>query len=356
MDHGDVELPFPTVEVLVSWGTAVLHVAHLTPPRPFYVGESWSLPCDVALPPAILGAKRAPVVLVDGEAVRLLVLPGAEGTVTLPGRPDIPLRAWMEQGEPRRHEGIRGAYEIGLPRGARVIFELGGVVFQVTHGFTGGAVARGLRAKGVQRPMMFAAALHLGLLAGSAFAMPRLGPTDTDDLSSDSLYVFKSTPIVDGDGPEPQEEPETGRDPTDPDRGQSCRCRDEEGSMGDPASAAAGHRYGVAGPADNPDPHLARRSHPFVSAAFTFVPMIGTDPPPGGAPHAPTAPWGRDDSLGNDPRSARGNMWGETIDASFGRWGTPQGNHGPIHRFDLSGTAGGGPTDTERAGALPGSG
>ena len=41
----------------------------------------------------------------------------------------------------------------------------------------------------------------------------------------------------------------------------------------------------------------------------------------GGDPNAPTAPWGRDDSLGNDPLSARGNMWGDTIGDSFGAGG-----------------------------------
>ena len=36
----EVELPYvQAVEVMVLWGTNVLHVSHLTPPRSFYVGE-----------------------------------------------------------------------------------------------------------------------------------------------------------------------------------------------------------------------------------------------------------------------------------------------------------------------------
>ena len=36
----EVELPhLQAVEVMVLWGTNVLHVSHLTPPRTFYVGE-----------------------------------------------------------------------------------------------------------------------------------------------------------------------------------------------------------------------------------------------------------------------------------------------------------------------------
>ena len=41
----------------------------------------------------------------------------------------------------------------------------------------------------------------------------------------------------------------------------------------------------------------------------------------GGDPNAPTAPWGREDSLGTDPLSARGNMWGDAIGDSFGAGG-----------------------------------
>ncbi|APR79240.1 Hypothetical protein A7982_04587 [Minicystis rosea] len=41
----------------------------------------------------------------------------------------------------------------------------------------------------------------------------------------------------------------------------------------------------------------------------------------GGDPNAPTAPWGRDDSQGSDPLSARGNMWGSEIGDAFGAGG-----------------------------------
>jgi hypothetical protein len=50
----------------------------------------------------------------------------------------------------------------------------------------------------------------------------------------------------------------------------------------------------------------------------------------GGDPNAPTAPWGKDDSVG-DPSSAQGNMWGGAIGDSFGAGG-----------LGLSGIGGGG--------------
>ena len=41
----------------------------------------------------------------------------------------------------------------------------------------------------------------------------------------------------------------------------------------------------------------------------------------GGSPNALTAPWGREDSLGEDPKSALGNMWGDAIGDAVGAGG-----------------------------------
>ena len=73
------------------------------------------------------------------------------------------------------------------------------------------------------------------------------------------------------------------------------------------------------GPQDNPDPHIARQAALREAAEFGMIGLLNTGA--GGDPNAPTAPWGRDDSLGNDPMSARGNMWGDSIGDSFGAGG-----------------------------------
>ncbi|RLB60954.1 MAG: hypothetical protein DRI90_12530, partial [Deltaproteobacteria bacterium] len=64
--------------------------------------------------------------------------------------------------------------------------------------------------------------------------------------------------------------------------GAGTRARGEEGAMGESLPRLSGNRYGVAGPADNPD--------------FGMVGVLNAGA--GGDPDAPTAPWGRDDSLG----------------------------------------------------------
>jgi hypothetical protein len=60
----------------------------------------------------------------------------------------------------------------------------------------------------------------------------------------------------------------------------------------------------------------------------------------GGDPNAPTAPWGRETSLGQDAFSARGNMFGDTLGESLGNGGldltgTGEGGGGPSHNIGL---------------------
>ena len=67
------------------------------------------------------------------------------------------------------------------------------------------------------------------------------------------------------------------------------------------------------------DPHIARASAIRDAAEFGMIGLLNSGA--NGDPNAPTAPWGRDDSLGNDPASARGNQWGADIGDSFGAGG-----------------------------------
>jgi Mg-chelatase subunit ChlD len=101
--------------------------------------------------------------------------------------------------------------------------------------------------------------------------------------------------------------------------GTGTRAKGEEGSMGASARGASGERFGVAGPADSPDPHIARQGALRDAQEFGMIGLMNSGA--GGDPNAPVAPWGRDDSLGTDPLSARGNQWGAAIGDSFGAGG-----------------------------------
>jgi hypothetical protein len=355
----------PLLTIVVRWGADVLHVVHRSPPDSFLVGESARPPFGYAVPAALLGVERAHLVRVDESRreVWLVVLPRAVGAIEEERKPSVSLRSWIDAGRAERHDGVRGAYELRMPLGSRAIVELGALVFEVELGretwpAEDAVVAPAPPAVGASKiaPAVIAVALHAGVLVGSAFAMPSLTPADEPAPSQD--YVLQRF-FIDGAEREPMTEELPDEDiPTlygdDRELAQEAGGRIEGGSMGEPTSEDDGHHYGVHGPSDNPDPHLARS--PSTMAAWDFT-RGNEDLQWGGDPHAPTVPWGRDDSLGNDATSATANMWGDRIGASFGVAGdsagkrklcSPCGGNGRGPRLVLP-TTGGGATGTEPA-------
>jgi hypothetical protein len=164
-------------------------------------------------------------------------------------------------------------------------------------------------------------AVHIGMLAAMAFFMPPLGGTDEDGVSADQQYMIQQ--YLQAAAEKEMEEKETEQvsenNADNKEGGTGTRAKGEEGSMGNPNSKSSGNRYGVQGPADNPDPHIARQAALRDAAEFGMIGLLNSGA--GGDPNAPTAPWGRDDSLGSDALSARGNMWGDQIGDSFGAGG-----------------------------------
>jgi hypothetical protein len=85
--------------------------------------------------------------------------------------------------------------------------------------------------------------------------------------------------------------------------------------MGDRSHAPANRRYAIKGNAAPHESQLSRQAALAEAASFGMISVLAGDP------NAPTAPWGRDLSLGSDPSSARGSMWGPEIGEAFGAGG-----------------------------------
>lgn len=314
-----------TVEVMILWDQMVLHVQHLTPPRSYYVGEEQgkNFTCDFFVPAEKLGTTRAPVVLADrGGSVALVIPQGATGTVELPGQPKMTVQDAIQQGKTQPCAELSGAYQMPLPPGTKAKVEVGGLTFQVATGNAGRVVAghfqvdtQGLLYTGLSL------AVHAGLLAAMAFFMPPLGATDADGISQDQQYLIQQylQAAAEKEMEEKQTEQVAEQNADNKEGGTGTRAKGEEGSMGNPNTKSTGNRYGVRGPSDNADPHIARQAALRDAAEFGMIGLLNSGA--GGDPNAPTAPWGRDDSLGNDPLSARGNMWGNDIGDSFGAGG-----------------------------------
>jgi tetratricopeptide (TPR) repeat protein len=87
--------------------------------------------------------------------------------------------------------------------------------------------------------------------------------------------------------------------------GTGTRAKGEEGSMGNPLSRATNKRYAVQGPRDNPDPHIARQAALQEAQVYGMIGAVSTASATATSEaskddaNAPTAPWGRDTSLGD---------------------------------------------------------
>jgi FHA domain len=323
----EVELGHVTaVEVMVLWDTTVLHVSHLSPPRSFYVGEEEgkNFACDFFIPSEKLGTTRAPVVLADHGSISFVILPRAKGTVEIPGQPKMTLEDAVRSGRTQPCSELSGAQQMSLPSGGKARVEMDGLVFQVAAVPAGKPVPGGVFASTDWSSFAYVGLsllAHVGLIAAMAFFVPPMGLNDDEGLSRDQQYLIQQ--YLQAAAEREQEEKETEQvaetNADNKEGGTGTRAKGEEGSMGNPNTKETGHRYGVQGPQDNPDPHIARQAALREAAEFGMIGLLNTGA--GGDPNAPTAPWGRDDSLGNDPMSARGNMWGDSIGDSFGAGG-----------------------------------
>jgi hypothetical protein len=313
-----------SVEVMVLWGTNVLHVTHLTPPRNFYVGEEQgkNLVTDFFIPAEKLGTTRLPVVLGDRTSLALVIPPNARGTVDLPGQP----RMTMDEARARAQTSaeVSGGHQFPLPGGAKARLEIDQFVFQVAAVNAGKPIPAGLAAGmdwSVATYFGLSLLAHAGFIAAMAFFVPPLGLTDDEGIDKDQLRLIQQ--YLKSAAEREQEEKETEQvaeeNADNKEGGTGTRAKGEEGSMGNPTSKATNKRYAIQGPKDNPDPHIARAAALREAQEFGMIGLLNTGA--SGDPNAPTAPWGRDTSLGTDEVSARGNMWGDEIGDAFGAGG-----------------------------------
>jgi len=312
-----------SVEVMVLWGSNVLHVSHLTPPRNFYVGEEQgkNFACDFFIPSEKLGTTRLPVVIGDRASVAVVIPPGARGSVELPGMPRMTMDEARQRAQPTAE--VSGGHQLNLPSGGKARVEIGDFVFQVAAVNAGRPIKHGV-AVGFDWNVALYFGLSLaavgGLVAAMAFFVPPMGLTDDEELDKDALYLMQQYLKSAAEREQEEKEAEVVQDNSDnKEGGTGTRAKGEEGSMGNPTTKAVNKRYAVQGPKDNPDPHIARQAALREAAEFGMIGLLNTGA--AGDPNAPTAPWGRDTSLGSDDVSARGNMWGDEIGDAFGAGG-----------------------------------
>lgn len=307
------------VEVMILWGANVLHVAHLSPPRPFAVGEQGSaeLPSAYHLPREVLGVDHLPLLVGDPAAPRLVVPATATGTLELPGQPAMALDEVRRRAQPSSH--LVGAHEMPLAHGARAQMKLNGFVFQVALVNAGRKTQKGLLASADWNVASYFGGSFMAfgaLMAAMAFFVPDMSLTADEELDRERLYLINAILQSQAERERDQKEDVAASDQNSDEGGTGERAQGDEGAMGKQTSHATNKSYALKGRADNPDPHLARMHGLEEASTFGMIELLS-----GADPDAPTAPWGRDTSEGVDAVSAQGNMWGDEIGEAFGGGG-----------------------------------
>lgn len=320
----EVESHAAAIEVVVKWDDNTLFVTHESPPKSFFVGEE-PAGCDYFVPSEVLGTTRAPVVVARGVSAALVMFPRSTGTVEIPGQGTFTFHDLISSGRARPSSELSGAHEFELPNNAKARMELegSGLVFEVSAVNAGKAPPVGMFSSFEPAATLFIGLsflLHMGIVASMAFFMPKMNGDDAEAIDRDQLLLMQKMLNAAAEREQEEEKTEdTSNQADNNEGGTGTRAKGEEGSMGNPNTTATNKRYGVQGPQDNPDPHLARQAALREAADFGMIGLINVGA--GGDPNAPTAPWGREDSSGNDPLSARGNMWGDAIGDAFGAGG-----------------------------------
>jgi hypothetical protein len=280
------------LEITIQWGEATVLVRHLSPPRPFVLGCEAGAGIDFVVPEETLGQPRW--ALVQGA--------GNEAEVVIPG----------ETGEERVKLGAGESRELRL---GELTVRIEGMLALPPRR----TVSPRRIAWSAITMLGLSALAHGGLLACSSSASV---PFEEDgELSQEqTLLLQQFLASADEDEAEEREAEAVAEHQADnKEGGTGTRAKGEEGSMGSPKVKDTGSRFGVAGPAANVDPHIARQASLRDAQEFGMIGLL--DSGSGGDPNAPAAPWGRDDALAQDPLGARGNLWGAEIGDGFGAGG-----------------------------------
>jgi pSer/pThr/pTyr-binding forkhead associated (FHA) protein len=320
INPADVDSGESAVEVVILWGElSILHVEHLSPPRSYYVGEatdSKGKPAtDFLIGRESIGADRLPIVVEAGSTVAVVIPNGASGDITV-GNDVISFDDLAAQGQLQAASELAGARQYPLPPGATARVQYRGFTFVVKPTSAARKVGVGDSNRLDLKGYIWTAAsmaFHIGLLLLFYFLPPRSSSLSLDLLNADSRlvkYLIEPPETVEEETPEWLQE-----NKDDDEGGKGKRHKDEEGQMGKKDEKKTKNKFGIEGPQNNEDPHMAREE---AKTQAMNAGIIGILKASVGAWNSPTSPYGRDSALGSDPMSALGALMGDQIGSNFG--------------------------------------
>ncbi len=353
VDVSEVESAALAVEVIIMWGDqSVLQVDHLNPPRNFYLGESGDKksPVDYIMGADLLGTKRMALVSVSGSQTQVTIPGGASGGVTRDGQ-FIAFESLRADGTLRPTNDALRSESYAIQHHDIVKIQYQGFTFIVKVVNAGKPVAVGPSID--PQPLWYIGGslfIHVAFLLMFYFLPPSPESLSLDSLSSEadwSKYML--------DAEEKEEAKQWLQARASDSGGQGERHAGDEGQMGkkDTSKTNTKKKYGVKGPKDNPDPHMAREQ---AKAAASTAGILGVLGGAMGTFDSPTSPFGRDTALGSDASSALGALMGDQIGENFGFGGLGMSGSGRGGGGTGEGTIGMGKMGTMGHGAGGGSG
>jgi hypothetical protein len=276
------------VAVTVFWGSTVLAVAHLAPPRPFYVGHGEGV--DYLLPAELAPVARAAIVAVEGGAARAVAPDGAELV------------------------------------GNEVRF--GALVFRIEQVVAGKRLPRALGAdtRGLGGAFAVSLASVAAFMGALAYYTPALGATFDDGLDRDRLDAMRVYLNAEAERERERQIDESAKADNSADGGGTPgqAAKGPEGKMGRPDRPSVNKHTTIAGSGEKV---LAREAALREAQSFGIISTIMAM----NARELPTAMWGADVPNGADASDHWGELFGEE-----------PGESGGFGGLRLSGTGSGG--------------
>jgi TonB family protein len=317
----DVDSAESAVEVIVMWGDlSILHIEHLSPPRGFYVGEATDAKgkpaTDFLIGSESIGTDRLPVTIESGAGVAVVIPSGATGEVVINDQ-QVSFEELAAQGQLQSSSALAGAQQYPLPAGATARVSYRGFNFIVKPLAAGRRVGIGGGPAFDWKAYMWtlgSMAAHVALLLLFYFLPPRSAALSLDLLNADSMlvkYLIEPPETLEEETPEWLDDSKMD----DEEGGKGKRHKDEEGQMGKKSAQKTRNKFGIEGPEDNQDPHMAREEAKEMAREAGIIGILKASV---GAWNSPTSPYGRDSALGNDPMSALGALMGDQIGENFG--------------------------------------
>jgi hypothetical protein len=324
------------LEVMISWGSNVLHVAHLNPPRAFHVADESGESIDFVAP--VNGSGRWPLVALIGGVPHAIVPADARAEIELPGAPKRGVDASVSQ----PFAELSGAQAIALTTNATVTVCSGALVYRVGVVPAGKPTARRILG-GDRAPATYfgMAVLANAALAGAlAFFTPALGLSSENDFDTERRYMVQQ--YLDAAAERERENKPEPTAPTNEPTGSGesgPEARGSSGKIGKTTVTTVNKRIAFKGQADHVE--LPREAALREAQTMGIIGLLNTM---NGDPSALRVPWGRDAALGTDPMSAIGDLWSDSIGDVAGAGGLShsgyeEGGGGRSNQIGLGGVS-----------------